>query len=191
MNPTTGYVSAPDQLVGAVLQVQNAILAKDWQLTDRVLRTLDSPLVLVRGDLDQSVIGRTFASPSLLSDALLSAPNLGLLSSAGPLQLFGFRQSIGGNTEVASMYATVDSLRPHLRILPKLPDGAALISGPPLPRVPEVLQSPSISDWRLVQDTLIWAVSERKDFSYSFVSLDAQDPQQAVGQPADPDSPTR
>jgi arabinofuranan 3-O-arabinosyltransferase len=174
LNPTTGYFSATDQLSNVVNLAAQSMLSGDWQLVDRLLGALGTPLVLVRGDLDTSYPGRTFLSPIAVANALRHAPNFDLVTTAGPLQLYSLRGASGDDSYLAGYYATVDSATPDLRVLSKLPAHAALISGPPVAGLPFVQEVPPVRDWQLSGEQLTWGIAERRGWSYDFLRLDKE-----------------
>jgi hypothetical protein len=174
------YIPTAPQLLSAIDLTSTSILAKDWPVTDRLLRGLGVNLVLVRGDLDTSFPGRSFASPAKLTQALQDAPNFYLLHAAGPLRLYGMVGADYTEYAPASYYATVDDSRPDLRVLTRLPESAALVIGPNRTNTPEVLQVPSVGAWLRGLDRLSWTFVERPGWTYELVQLDSEDPPLAI-----------
>jgi hypothetical protein len=171
LNPTTGYFSASDQLSSAVNLTAKSILALDWPLTDRLLRVLGTPLVLVRTDLDPLVSGRAFLSPDQLLNSLQQAPIFDQIHIAGPLRLFSLRGFGASDLEQNGFYAMTDSTNPDLRILPQLPPGSALVYGPPEDGTPFVQQVPDVRNWAETANKLTWTFDERSGWTYDLVSL--------------------
>lgn len=176
LNPTTGYFSATDELTSAVSQTQRSVISDDWLVTDRLLRALGAPFVLVRGDLDTAAPGRSFVQPTALDAALLKSPNFELLHSSGPLMLFGLRDSTHTDTRFASYYATVNTLNPDLRVLSRLPAGAALVSSQGQANVPFVQELPPMSEWDFDPRShhLKWTFVETPGWKFGLVQLDTR-----------------
>jgi hypothetical protein len=172
VNPTTGYFSASDQLTTASNLVAQGILDGNWLLVQRLLNALGSPMLLIRRDLKEGYVGRTFLSADDLANSLAKAPNLSLIHQAGPLELFGVL-GVSDYTQSTTSYLTVGTASPDLRILSRLPDNAALITSPPLPGVLDVQQVPGVAAWQLKGNSLQWSFLERPRWTYSIVQLDS------------------
>ena len=170
------YVAPGAPLLSTIDLTAKSILAADWQQTDRLLRVLGTPLLLVRGDLDLDLAAhysRTFPSPAALRDALQNSSNFELLHASGPLELFALRGEPVPDAEVAPFYATVNSPSPDLRILSSLPKGAALVSQQPTVGVPLVLEPPPVSAWRRSDDRLVWDLSKDQGWTYTVTPLES------------------
>jgi hypothetical protein len=170
------YVPPSAQLMSTIDLAAKSILNGHWQQTDRLLRVLGTPLVLVRGDLDldlASHYSRTFDSPSSLRDALRNSPNFDLLHTSGPLELFALRGESVLDIEVVPFYATVNTVTPDLRVLSSLPKGAALVSQLPMAGVPLVLEPPPVSAWRRSDNKLVWDFSRDPGWTYKLTPLDS------------------
>jgi hypothetical protein len=170
------YFPPGAHLLSTIDLTTKSILAGDWQRTDRLLRVLGTPLVLVRGDLDLDLAGhygRTFASPSALRDALKNSPQFDLVHASGPLELYALRGESIPDVDVVPFYATVNNLTPDLRVLPLLPRGAALVSEQPTLGVPVVVEPPPVSAWRRSDDALVWEFSKDPGWTYKLTPLDS------------------
>jgi arabinofuranan 3-O-arabinosyltransferase len=168
------YLQSAPQLMRAVSMTATSILDGDWVTTGRLVRALNTPLILVRGDVDTSLSGRTFRHPDSLSDQMLRFPNFSLVHVSGPLQLFELRGADALQSETTTAYATVDSQMPDLRVLKALPIDTVLISSPPLPGVPSVVQLPPISEWPRQRDRVTWDARLPSDWKFDLVQLDNQ-----------------
>jgi hypothetical protein len=167
------YFPATAQLLATVNLAATSILAHDWQLEDRLLRALGSPLVLVRGDIDQTSPGRHILTPSDLSNALQEAPNFQLVHTSGPLKLYRLvAPPIGGGESFAS-YATVDTASPDLRVLASLPPQTPLVTEPPSTGVPSLQEIPDVSHWTQVGSQLKWVLPDEPGRTYGLIRLDS------------------
>jgi hypothetical protein len=170
------YVPPTAQLLSTIDLTAKSILARNWEQTDRLLRVLGAPLVLVRGDLDfilAKQYGRTVASATALTDALLGSGNFDLVHTSGPLQLFALHAGSVSDSEVAPYYASVNTLAPDLRVLSSLPQGAALVSQQPMVGAPLVHEPPPVSAWRRSDDRLVWDFYGVPGWTYKVSPLDS------------------
>ncbi len=138
-----GYAPAQQELMDAVRLVQQGLLAHDWPSVQRTLAAIGTPLLLVRGDVNDAFPGRHITPPAALGRALREDKGMRLVHRAGKLELFALRGRISPTGSVTS-YATVNSAVPDLRDLALLPVGTALISSPMRPSVPALLQLPPV-----------------------------------------------
>src|SRR5205807_2165609 len=130
-------------------------LDRDWQQTEALLTALNAPLILVRLDVEAPYPGRAIASPDALAQALRVAPNFTSVSTIGSLELFALTTAIVRSQPVP-IPVTVNSQEPDLRLLSVLPRGTALVSLPPQPGVPNVVQSPPVEMWQDTGSSLEW-----------------------------------
>ena len=154
-----GYAPGQQELISAVRLVQQGLLAHDWPSVQRTLGAIGTPLLLVRGDVNAAFPRRHITPPAALERALREDKDMRLVHRFGKLELFGLRRSISP-AGLVTRYATVNSAVPDLRDLALLPAGTALISSPMRSAVPAVLQTPPVSQWRLVGDDLETFVAE-------------------------------
>ncbi len=174
LNPTTGYFAASDNLMRVVNLVAQSMVTGDFELTGRLLAVLGTPLLLVRRDLDPSYPGRSFIDPELLGKALLRAPNFDLLHASGPLLLFHLRGVDINAFETPGYYATIGSSIPDLRILTRLPENSALVSGAPHTGIASVQEVPGVAEWAREGDQMTWSFNEQPGWRYEVVSLDSE-----------------
>jgi hypothetical protein len=154
-----GYAPAAQELRDAVGLVQQGLLAHDWSSAQRTLTATGTPLLLVRGDVNDAFPGRNITPPAALERALGEDKDMRLVHRFGKLELFALRRSISP-AGTATRYATVNSATPDLRDLAVLPSGTALISSPMRKVVPAVLQVPPVSQWQRAADELKTSVVE-------------------------------
>jgi hypothetical protein len=173
--PTSSQVLKVEDLAAS------SILAGNWEVEDRLLRALGTPLVLVRGDLDPTIPGRTFQSAGPLADSLEQASNFDLVHTAGPLRLYKLKGMTSAESAAAPYFATVSNTSPDLRVLSRMPDGAALISGAPRPGVPSLEELPPIDDWRVGSDQVTWDFVENPGLTYALIQLDSRSAAEPVG----------
>ncbi len=167
-----GYAPSPRELIGAVRLVQRGLLAHEWQSARRTLAAIGTPLLLVRGDVNDAFPKRHITPPAALGRALREDPGMRLVRRFGKLELFALRGRMNA-TGSATSYATVNSPAPDLRDLALLPYGTALISSPMRPTVPAVLQVPPVSQWRLVGNNLKTSFAEPSGRQYRVTLLSA------------------
>jgi arabinofuranan 3-O-arabinosyltransferase len=167
-----GYTPAGPQLIHAVNLVAESAIAGNWLEVNRLLRSLGTPLVLIRQDVDTLIPGRNLMSPSALSDAFSGSPEFKLLHSAGPLGLFSPRAQILGEQEQAAAAVTTETLEPDLRVLNFLPENSALTYESVEQGRPNLLQAPPVAKWRLEGAELTWDLLEPYGWAYSLVRLD-------------------
>jgi arabinofuranan 3-O-arabinosyltransferase len=169
----SGYVPTAPQLIGAVELVGQAILQHKWQQAAATAGALNAPLILVRGDIQSAYPGRTIMPPDALGSALATAPNFVLIHRVGLLELFELAQgaSIPG---VHSNFVTVDSPTPDLRVLSLLGPDDAIVSHRPQAGLTSLTQAPSLADWPVVANNLIWRPSPPRDASYELSELESQ-----------------
>jgi arabinofuranan 3-O-arabinosyltransferase len=153
-----GYAPALPQLATAVNLTAQSILDRNWAQADALVRVLDTPLILVRRDIQTPYPGHSTLSPWQLADALAGAPNFKLIRTIGSLDLFRVQTELAG-TEVAQGFATINSATPDLRLLSQLPTGTALISSEPRPYAPSITQAPAVDQWSRTGATPTWQTS--------------------------------
>ena len=85
---------APQELIGAVSLVQQGLLAHDWPSVPRMLAAIDTPLLLVRGDVNAAFPNRHITPPAALESALREDTDMRLVRRVGKLELFAVRNSI-------------------------------------------------------------------------------------------------
>src|SRR5439155_19404831 len=89
----SAYVSASTELLSAIDQTAQSILSHDWRQTEALVTAMNTPLVLVRGDIVTPYEGRPIVSPAALADALTVSPNFSLVRKTGLLDLFELKSA--------------------------------------------------------------------------------------------------
>jgi len=162
-----GYSAASGELLGAVGLLQRSLVAHNWRQVVAVAQILGTRDVLVRGDIESNFPSRDIANPATLASALAVDPDVQLVDRAGPLDLFAFRQAFGPLTRLA----TVNSRTPDLRLLSLLPSGSALVTSPPRPGIPALIQLSPIVNWTIRGTTLTTSVPLPAHRNYEVTSL--------------------
>ncbi len=161
-----GYYPATPQLLTTVNLAAQAILAGDWKGVERLLRILQTPLVLVRGDIDATFPGRKIVPPESLSIMLEKSPNFQMVDRAGPLELFALKtQPLA--IEASSRFATVNTDSPDLRMLAVLPDKTSLVSRRAKSGITSILQAPALGSWHEQDSVLSWTVAQPSGWAYA------------------------
>ncbi len=158
-----GYYTDSKELLAAVHLESSALLAHDWTEAKRVLQALETPLILVRGDIESNFPTHNIISPAALATSLARDPYMRLLYHDGPLVVYGVRAP----QPQPSSFATVNTPTPDLRVLSLLPPRTALVTAPPIPGHPAILQLPPVATWHLGATALTTTVSERPGWQYS------------------------
>jgi len=171
-----GYGAAGPALIAGVDQVASTLLAGDSLDTNRILRALGTPDVLVRGDISPYGSVASVDSPQALDIALGSDPAMELVRRFGPLSLYRLRASTAMMGDVRSdvPYATTLSRTPNLLDLSALPEGTAIITHRPIPAVPALVQVPSIAMWKLQGGDLRTVLQLPPGRSYALYEVGAQ-----------------
>ena len=112
-------------------------------------------------------------SPSALLTALGKAPNLDLVHTSGPLNLYMLTGAGIPSFDSAPYYATINTPSPDLRVLAKLPQGAALVFQEPTQGVPSIEEVPPVTDWDIRGNELTWAFVAQPPWTYEVVRLDS------------------
>lgn len=168
-----GYSPATSQLLTSANLAAQSILDRHWQLTEALITALNTPLILVRGDIQSSLAGRTIVRPSDLSASLSEAPNFELVRRIGALDLFRLR-SPTAETNRLSDFMTINSQAPDLRLLGLLPANAALVSTSPQPGVANATQFPPLSMWHVSRESLTWTTEAPPGWNYKVADLESQ-----------------
>jgi hypothetical protein len=141
-----GYSPSTHELINAVQFEAQSIVKHDWKMAGRVLAAMNTPLVLVRGDIEPSFAGRSIVSPAELLAGLKNDPEMVLVRHDGPLAIYEIRAAF---REESTHFATVNSPSPRIRDLALLPSRTALVTSPPLAGHEALFQLPSLSKWQL------------------------------------------
>jgi len=167
-NVQGGYVPTSQQLMDAVNLTAKSIVARNWHLAAALTSALNTPLILVRGDIQAPYPGRMILPPDEIAGALRESPAFDLVTSIGPLELFESRSPMTVGT---NKFATVDASEPDLRLLAALPTGTALVSADAIDGVPAVLQVPPVDQWHSTGQTLNWESTARDDYRHKLADL--------------------
>jgi hypothetical protein len=168
-----GYSPATNQVLTSANLAGQSILDHNWRLTEALVTAFNTPLVLVRGDIQSSLVGRTILRPSDLSSSLRESPNFELVRRIGALDLFRLR-SPTAETNRLSDFITINSRSPDLRLLPLLSANAALVSMSPQAGVANATQSPPLSAWHVSGANLTWTTEAPPGWNYQVADLNSQ-----------------
>jgi len=166
-----GYGAASQELLSAVDQIANTLLAGEDTAANRILRSLATPDVLVRGDINSHFPNFAVDSPNALAAALRADPAVALVHQSGPLSIFRLRSSVGTLLGVQHdvRYATTESSAPNLLTLAAVPRGTVLVDHAAIPGVPAVVQVPSQASWKLqetdLQETISFSLPPKRSYS--------------------------
>jgi len=170
---TTTYTPASTQLTTAVNLIGESILNRDWPQVGTLVTVLNTPLILVRGDIEAPYANHSILPPRDLATALEGAPNFVLIHRVGPLELFALRDPIK-ETEANLNFTMINTKSPDLRILPLLPMGTALVTGKPRQGESNVVQSPKVELWQDQGDSVVWRASAPPGWSYRIADLNSK-----------------
>jgi hypothetical protein len=167
-----GYSPASNRLIDSVNLTAESILHRDWRQTEALVTVLNSPLILVRRDIEAPSANHSILSPNDLAAALAEAPNFTLLKRVGSLDLYGLRGTVSA-TEVVSNFVTIESETPDLRYLSLLPPNTALVSGKPRAGVSSVVQAPALELWRHEDNAIVWQPAAPTGWAYRILEMDS------------------
>ncbi len=171
-----GYFQASTTLLEAVDLLASSLLTGDWEEADRLLQSVGTPLILVRGDINSDLPGRAILAPATISGALETAPNFKLIHRAGPLALFARLSPIQPTLVIAPAFATVDSTSPDLRALSILPAGTDFVSAPAIPGVIRFSQVAPLSSWDIAGGALNDTLAEPVGWQYKIGLINSGKP---------------
>ncbi len=168
-----GYYPVVPQILDADQLIAQSILSAQWRQAEDLIAAFNTPFVLVRGDIDTTLPGRSIISPGSLAQALSTAPNFSLVQRIGPLELFELIPTTS-NTESVRDFMTINTDRPDLRLLPLLPPRAALVTAEPQAGVPYIVQAPPLESWSLEGNSLEWRPAVPMDLTYRVADVVSQ-----------------
>ena len=165
-----GYIPTTPQLLGAVNLTARSMLNGDWRQAETLVRAFNTPLVLVRRDIDMTFPSRSILAPNDLASALRAAPNFVLVRQIGSLDLFSLTSatSEGG---VAAKFATINTQTPDLRLLPLIGPDTALVTSGTLAGVSNVVQAPPLELWKPNGLGLVWQTTVPKGWADRIAEL--------------------
>jgi arabinofuranan 3-O-arabinosyltransferase len=165
-----GYLPASSQVIGAVNLTAKSIIQRDWRQTEALVRALNAPLILVRGDIDAAFPGRSIVAPSDLGAALEAAPNFVLVRQIGLLELFSVKGTTR-ETELSPGFATINTQTPDLRLLSLIPPNSALVTNESQAGVPNIVQAPPLELWQASGDGFVWQPTSPLGWKYRLADL--------------------
>lgn len=168
-----GYFPATNELMSAVRLEASALQSQNWVGAVNMLSALQTPFVLVRGDIVPGFQGLNITSPQSLISALASDPFMRLIKKEGPLALYEVRHKL----ITANNYDTINENVPNLKILEKLPLDTSLISSPPQLGHTSLYVLPSVYKWphNARSSSFTFSYEEARGWMYSefYASTDA------------------
>lgn len=167
------YTPAPPQVMSAVNLIAEGIQRRDWPQVEALVTALNSPLILVRRDIQAPFPNHSITPPNTLVEALNAAPNFVLIRRIGSLDLFWLRGSTA-DTQVGAQFRLIDTRTPDLRLLPMLPPNTALVSGRSRTGLPNVVQAPQIDGWQAQGTTVTWQPPAPAGWSYRIADLESR-----------------
>jgi hypothetical protein len=162
-----GYVQTSVSLLSALQEESSALLDHQWATAGAILNALETPLVLVRGDIENEFPGRDIVSPTALATALRQDPEMVAVKSFGPLSVFKIRSRYH---EPWNNIATVASSVPNLDDLGILVPRTALVTSKPLPGVVSLTQLAPVGEWTLAGNQISTQVTLPDDRTYRLAS---------------------
>jgi hypothetical protein len=140
------YLQTSISLLSAVQEESSALLDHQWATAGAILNALDTPLVLVRGDIENEFPGRDIVSPTALVTALRHDPEMIAEKNFGPLSIFKIRSTYH---KPWNNIVTVASSLPNLGDLGILSPRTALVTSKPLAGVVSLTQLAPVGNWTL------------------------------------------
>ena len=168
-----GYIPTTTQLLGAVNLTAQSMLQGDWRQAETLVRAFNTPLVLVRGDIDATFPSRSILAPNDLASALRAAPNFVLVRQIGSLDLFSLK-SATSEAGVAAKFATINTQTPDLRLLPLIGPNAALVTNGTMAGVSNVVQAPPLELWQPNGQGFVWQTTVPTGWTDRIAELDSK-----------------
>jgi len=175
-----GYDKVSKELLQATDLEASELVSHHFGEARRILGAIGTPMVMVRGDVEATFPGNhNIVSPLALKSSLQVDPEMRLVYRNGPLSIYEVTRPL----EQPTNFATTDSASPNLLELSLLPQGAALVTSPPVPGHTAVTQLPPIASWKLRGNVLTTSVPEHVGWIYSPVLVRPSGPEsgRAVG----------
>lgn len=164
----SNYYAASPELIDSVNMMTADLLSHNWVEVSDLANAVGVTLVLVRGDVDESVeesllgYGYTGPSPSAIDAAMVEDPYFELVHRDGPLALF----RLAPTTRPRTLYATVNTSTPNLADLTELPFGTSIVTSKQRKGVDAILEFPSLANWKIKSGVISSSVLERSGWSY-------------------------
>jgi hypothetical protein len=178
-----GYIPTASEVLSVVNLTAQSILDRNWRQAETLVRALDTPLVLVRRDIDPTFPSRsTLAQWGSLASTLRQAPNFVLLRQIGYLDLFSLTTATS-DTDAAARFATVNTQTPDPRLLSLI--GTALITNSTMAGVSNVVQAPPLELWQPNgAGFVVWQTTAPPGWTNRIAELDSKEVVQLVGSAA-------
>ncbi len=157
------YVQSSLGLLSAVQEESTALLNHQWATAAAILNAMDTPLVLVRGDVESNFPGRSVVAPTALAIALHNDPEMVPSKNFGPLALFKLRSRFH---KPWNGIATVASAVPNLGDLGLLAPRTALVTSKPLAGVVSLTELAPVGNWTLTGSEISTKVTlpDKRDY---------------------------
>jgi hypothetical protein len=168
-----GYSPATTQVVSSVDLVAQSILAHNWNETQALISALNTPLILVRGDIKSPFGSRPILPPADLAASLRTAPNFELVRRIGELELFQARSQAAEFDRVTD-FVTVNTQTPDLRLLALLPTNTALVSIAAQAGKTYALEAPPYNMWQDNGDSVVWQPDAPLGSTYRMADVQSQ-----------------
>jgi hypothetical protein len=150
--------------------LSEAILAGNSTEATRLLAVMESPLVLVRGDVDATFPGRQLVAPADLDRALAQDPAFSLVERIGPLALYRANHVPARDLETSATAVTVSDAAPDLRLLQVLTPTTHLVTASPMPGTARATEL-NLESWRQQPGQLVTDAAEPAGWKYHLVVL--------------------
>ena len=163
-----GYAPSTVELLDAVRLEASTISKGQWGRASQLLSAMDTPVVLVRGDIDAIFPDRSIDSPAKLSSRLAADPEMLLVHRNGPLSIYVIKPKFW---KPLRRFVTVNSTSPRLSELALVPAGTALVSSSPVAGHDAIFQLPVWSRWNLRGDVLTTSIDLPQGLRYNAKTL--------------------
>lgn len=167
-----GYFPTSSEVTSAISLTAKSILERNWPQTEALVTALNTPLILVRHDVDSAYPGRSILSSDDLGNALAASSNFALIRKIGSLELFALTAQTR-ETDRDAQLTTINTDTPDLRLLSVLPPHANLVSTTPRAGVANVIQAPRLEMWNTSGGSAWWTPYSPDGWSYSLADLAA------------------
>ena len=159
---TSNYYAASPELFDSINLLTANLLSHNWAEVSNLANALGVNLVLVREDVDESIMGYAGISPFSLGTALAKDPDVKLIRKNGPLLLF----QLATPRTPSNSYATVNTSTPNFADLSVLPPGTLMVTGKQRKGVDSVLEFPPLANWNSNHGVITSRVLEKRGWSY-------------------------
>jgi hypothetical protein len=167
------YATVSGELLNAVKLEAADLKRHDWIEAGQLLEAIGTPIILVRGDIEDNFDGRSIVSPADLRSVLRQDPEMAQIHRDQNLSLFELKAKYRLSS---NDFATIDGLDPNLRVLALLPRRTVVIDSKPRAGHVALFELSGSKSWRLGTSTLRAQLKVPSGWSYSVSSLDAGAP---------------